>query len=158
MRTSLKFAVVAFTAFIATTAFTQEWTKAQNEVWQVVEDSWTKWKAGDLDGSTAYLHEKYQGWNNQIPLPITKGQVIKSNQELKDIMKLETFSLNPARIVITENAAVVDYYFSAEATYTRGEKKELSSFHGQNAEFYIKEGGKWMLLGDMTTIKEEENK
>jgi len=43
MRTLLKWTVVAFIAIITTTtAFTQEWTKAQKEVWQVVEDSWTK--------------------------------------------------------------------------------------------------------------------
>jgi len=158
MKTSLKIAVIAFTAFIATTtAFTQEWTKAQKEVWQVVEDSWTKWKAGDVQGTTACLHEKYQGWNNQLPLPITKEQSIKRYEEMKDIEKLENFGINPARIVVTENAAVVDYYFTAEATYTRGEKKELKEFHGQNVEFYVKEGGKWLLLGDMTTIEEAEN-
>jgi hypothetical protein len=158
MKTSLKCAVVVFTAFIATTtAFSQEWTKAQNEVWQIVEDSWTKWKTGDFEGVAACLHEKYQGWNDQMPLPITKQRVKQSNLEMKDIMKLEHFSLNPARIVITENAAVVDYYYMYEGTYTRGEKKELMESHGQNVEFYIKEGGKWLLLGDMTTVKEKEN-
>jgi hypothetical protein len=158
MKTSLRLAAVALTVFIATTnAFTQEWTKAQNEVWQIVEDGWTKWKTGDLASMEAYLHEKYQGWNDQIPLPITKQQVKQSNLEMKDIMKLDHFSLNPARIVITENAAVVDYYYMYEGTYTRGEKKELMEVHGQNVEFYIKEGGKWLLLGDMTTVKEKEN-
>ena len=158
MKTSLKFAVVAFTAFITTTtAFAQEWTKAQKEVWQVVEEGWTKWKAGDIEGTTAYLHEKYQGWNDQIPLPLNKEQVIQWSQEMKNIMKIEFFGLNPARIVVTENAAVVDYYFIYEATYTRGEKKELKESQGKNVEFYIKEGDKWLLLGDMTIIEEEGN-
>jgi hypothetical protein len=157
MKMSLKFALVAFTAFIVTTAaFTQEWTKAQKEVWQLVENSWTKWKAGDIQGSEAYMHEKYQGWNDQLPLPLTKEMVMKRDQEMKDNFKIDYFSLNPARIVITENAAVVDYYYTFEATYTKGEEKELIESNGQNAEFYIKEGGKWLLLGDMTTIKGRE--
>jgi hypothetical protein len=158
MRTLLKCAVLAFIAIIATTtAFTQEWTKAQKEVWQIVEDSWAKWKANDIPGSTAYLHEKYQGWNDQLPLPINKEMVIKRYEETKDNFIIDYFSLNPARIVITENAAVVDYYYTFDATFTRGDKKELIESHGQNVEFYIKEGGKWLLLGDMTTIKEDGN-
>jgi len=159
MKKTVTCAVIALIAFIASTsAFAQEWTKAQKEVWQIVEDGWTKWKAGDITGTTIYLHEKYQGWNDQSPLPLTKEQVVRRFQEFKDREKIESFFLNPARIVITENAAVVDYYFSVESTFISGEKKEQLNYHGQNAEFYIKEGGKWMLLGDMTTIKEEKDK
>jgi hypothetical protein len=158
MKTTLKCAVVAFTAFIATTtAFTQEWTKAQKEVWQVVENAWTNWKAENIEASTGYLHEKYQGWSNQSPLPVNKENVIKQFQEMKGFFKVDYFSLNPARIAVTENAAVVDYYYSYEATYTRGEKKELIEESGQYVEFYIKEDGKWMLLGDMTVAKEKGN-
>ena len=157
MRTSLKFTLVALMAFIATTGvYTQEWTKAQTEVWQIVEDSWAKWKAEDFAGGAAYVHEKYQGWNDQMPLPMTKAMLIKQNQELKDISKLIRFSLNPARIVITENAAVVDYYYRAETTYKADDKTVPYNFHGQNAEFYVKEGGKWLLLGDMTTVVVEK--
>ena len=158
MKSSLRFAMVTLTCIVVTTiAYSQEWTKAQKEVWQIVEDSWTKWKAGDIPGSEACLHEKYQGWNDQLPLPITKEMVMSRDQEMKEIFKINYHSLNPARIVITENAAVVDYYYAFEATITRGDKKEQMNSHGQNAEFYIKEGGKWLLLGDMTTIEEDRN-
>jgi len=155
MKKLLKCAIVAFIACIVTTAaFSQEWTKAQKEVWQIVEDSWAKWKAGDIQGSLVCLHEKYQGWNDQSPLPITKEMATQRSMETKDNFKIDYFSLNPARIVITENAAVVDYYYTMEATFTHDDKKEHIESNGQNAEFYVKEGGKWLLLGDMTTIKE----
>jgi hypothetical protein len=158
MKTLLKYVVVAFMLFSATSsAFAQEWTKTQKEVWQVVEDSWTKWKAGDIEGSIAYLHDKYQGWSDNVPLPYTKEQIRQYFQEMKNAMKIEYFELNPARIVVTENAAVVDYYYGYEATYTKGEKKETKESQGKNTEFYVKEGGKWLLLGDMTTHKETEN-
>jgi hypothetical protein len=156
MKISLKFALIVFTTFIAaTTTFTQEWTKAQKEVWQVVEDNWTNWKAGDIQGMTTSLHEMYQGRNDQSPLPWTKEQLIQRYMEIKDIMKLEDFSINPVRIIVTKNAAVVDYYYMYEAMYTRDEKKELKESSGQNVEFYVKEGEKWLLLGDMTIIEEE---
>ena len=123
MKTLLKFAVVALFAFIATTtAYAQEWTKAQLEVWQVVEDGWTKWKAGDLTGMMATVHDKYQGWSDDSSLPMSKEQVIQFYQEMKDMMKIDHFGLNPARIVVTENAAVVDYYFGFSGTVTMGDR------------------------------------
>ncbi len=158
MKTSLKIAVVALVAFFATTsAYAQEWTKVQKEVWQVAEDSWTKWKAGDLAGMTAYIHEKYQGWSDDQPLPVSKEQVVQWYTAMKDIMKVEFFYLNPARIVVTENVAVVDYYFWYKATYTWGEKKEMKESQGKNAEFYVKEGGKWLLIGDLTIHADVED-
>jgi len=158
MKTSFMCAVVAFTAFFATTtAFAQEWTKTQKEVWQVVEDSWTKWKTGDIENSFAMCHEKYQGWSDNDALPVTKEQVIKFFTDMKNIMKPEYFYLNPARILVTENAAVVDYYFEYGVTITKGDKKVTKESKGKNAEFYIKEGGKWLLLGDMTAHEKMEN-
>jgi hypothetical protein len=155
MKRLFKVTAMALTALVVTTgSFAQEWTKAQQEVWQVVEDSWTKWKAGDLQGSYAGIHEKYQGWSNESALPMDKSMVVKWYESMKDIMKVDYYMLNPARIVVTDNVAVVDYYFDFAATYTWGDKKDHKEGHGKNAEFYIKEGGKWMLLGDMTIHKE----
>jgi hypothetical protein len=157
MKTLFKIAIVALFAFIATTtAYAQEWTKAQLEVWQVVEDGWTKWKAGDISGMTASIHDKYQGWSYDSPLPMSKAQVIQWYQAMKDMMKAENFELNPARIVVMENAAVVDYYYMYSATMTMGDKKEQKMMQGKNAEFYIKEKGKWLLIGDMTTHEKME--
>lgn len=131
-------------------ALGQEWTKAQKEVWQVVENSWAKWKAGDIDGLMAITHEKYQGWSNDSPVPGDKESYKKWIPEYLKRMKIELLQLNPARISVTENAAVVDYFFYYEMTYTQGEKKEHQEWYGKNAEFYVKESGKWLLLGDLT--------
>jgi len=151
MKTILRITVFTVAVFMTTaTSFAQEWTKAQKDVWQIVEDSWTKWKAGDMDGLQANVHPRYQGWNGNIPLPITKEMNVAWFNETKGQMKINNYELNPARIVVTENAAVVDYYYSINATYTKDDKKETKEAGGKNAEFYIKEGGKWLLLGDMT--------
>ena len=49
---------------------------------------------------------------------------------------------------------MVDYYFYYMATYTSGEQKIQREGNGKNVEFYVKEGGKWLLLGDMTVFSE----
>ena len=157
MKTKTFLLLCLFMGILTTSAFAQEWTKSQKEVWQIVEDSWTKWKAGDIESAIACIHDKYQGWNDEIPLPLTKEKVKQLYQEFKDMEKINHFNLFPGRIVVTETAAVVDYFYWYEATYTTGEKKKITESKGKNVEFYIKEGGKWLLLGDMTTHEKTEN-
>ena len=52
---------------------------------------------------------------------------------------------------MTDNAAVIDYYYDYTLTTTIADKKETKQRKGMVVEFYVKEGGKWLLLGDMTT-------
>jgi hypothetical protein len=157
MKTLVKIAWVAIMAFIATSgALAQEWTKAQKEVWQVVEDSWAKTKTGDLNGMFAYIHEKYQGWNKEAPLPTTKEQVMNWYKRIMETSKLDNYGIDPARITVTADAAVVDYYFWYNVSILQGDKKDMKNYYGKNVEFYVKEGGKWMLLGDMTITDEQK--
>jgi len=154
MKKLLGLALTASMMLVMTAAtFAQEWTKDQTEVWKVVEDSWVKWKAGDIDGMAASLHEKYQGWSSDAPLPMGKADVVKWYNDMKGMMKITYYFIEPARISVTKTSAVVDYYFSFSATYTMGEKSEDHSTKGKNVEFYVLEGGKWLLLGDMTLIE-----
>lgn len=151
MKTSFKIAVVAIMAFIATSgAFAQEWSKEQKEVWQVVQDSWKVWQVADVPALIAFNHEKYQGWDNQSPLPTGKEKLQKYYQELSKTRKIGVYDIEPVRITVTDNAAVVDYYFSFTATYTAGDKKEVKDISGKAIEFWVKEGGKWLMLGDVT--------
>jgi hypothetical protein len=76
--------------------------------------------------------------------------------EMKAKATADFFSLNPARIVVYEDAAVVDYYFNLSVTYTVGDEKKHETASGRNAEFYVKDSGKWLLLGDMTVYEDKE--
>lgn len=135
----------------------QEWTDAQKEVWRAVEQGWLDWKSGDIDAAKASMHDKMQGWNNENPLPFSKAKIMELYAMMKENMKIEYYSLNPARITVTEDAAVVHYYFTFYAVYKMGEKQSEEKISGKNAEFYVKEKGEWLLLGDMTFIDEEDD-
>ena len=156
MKTLFKSMLVAVMTLMATHVFAQEWTKAQLEVWQVVERSWASWKAGDIPGELAILHPKYQGWSTEEPVPLSKETTSQLYYSMKDNLKLDYYMLNPVRIVVLENTAVVDYYFSYYISFTWGEQKKQEEGYGKIAEFYVKEGGKWLLLGDMTVHEEED--
>jgi hypothetical protein len=162
MKTTVKFAIIAlFAMFITSAALAQEWSKEQKEVWQNVDAMWSKWKASDAAGAGALLHDKYQGWNGEMPLPMGKEKMVSMFTEMKDMYKLNYYSIEPARIVVSGNAAVVDYYFYYSETVTTGDTKKQEEHHGKNVEFYVKEGGKWLLLGDMSVYeknrKDEDN-
>lgn len=56
MKTKAFLVLFLFIRIATTNTFAQELTKAQKEVWQIVEDSWMKWKSGDIEGVTAFMH------------------------------------------------------------------------------------------------------
>ncbi len=156
MKTLVKMTLVACIAMMTTTVLAQEWTKEQKEVWQVVENSWSNWKVGTIEAATAYLHPQFQGWSDESPLPMDKEAVIKWFQSMKDILQLRDYMINPARIVVVGNAAVVHYYFGFTFTYTIGEEKKRVEQQGKYVEFYVKEGGKWLCLGDYTSYDKDD--
>lgn len=142
---------------MTSTVIAQEWTKEQKEVWQNVESLWSKWKSGDVAAVSAGFHEKYQGCNGEMPLPMGKEKMVKMFQDMKDMMKIDYYSIEPARITVTAKAAVVDYYFSYSVTTTMGDVKKQEEGKGKNVEFYIKESNKWLLLGDMSIYEDPED-
>lgn len=155
MKKFISYLTVALTclAFLgANTLLAQEWTKEQKEVWKTIEDSWEAWKTGDVDKTFDFIHDKYMGWNNEQPLPMSKDQWMKSYNMNKDYMKVQSYNLNPARIVVDGNNAVVHYYFDFYITITKGDKQKEKGMSGKNAEFYVRQNGNWLLLGDMTYI------
>jgi hypothetical protein len=114
-----------------------------------VQDRWSSWKSGDLTAFGRGVHEKYQGWSNIHPLPLNKEQWLKNLGELKEKSQIENYDLYPARITVTENAAVVDYYCWLDLRQLAADSKPLQRINVKNVEFYIREGSKWLLIGDM---------
>ena len=102
------------------------------------------------------LHEKYQGWNDEFPLPVSKAMTMDYFTTMKDAFKVEFSSLNPARIVVADNSAVVHYFFTYTLSFGEGDKKESKEYKGRIVEFYTKNSGKWQLLGDMMVHGDDE--
>lgn len=157
MKKNLKVLVLAVTlVFTAGISLAQEWSKDQTEVWKVVQETWKGWKAGDAAVVAASFHDKYQGWSDDSPLPVGKQAVMDWYNSMKDSMKMSFYSVEPARIVVLKSAAVVDYYYSFNVSWTMGDKTESKDMKGKIVEFYVNEGGKWLLLGDMMTHGDDD--
>ncbi|KPL17235.1 MAG: hypothetical protein AMS26_01735 [Bacteroides sp. SM23_62] len=162
MKTMKKTLCLLFCSFIvlslaSSRVFSQEWTSEQEEVWSVVEKSWSDWQSGNATDVMASIHESYQGWSVDQPLPLGKKQVSAMYEWMAANSKIQYFMLNPARIVVENDVAVVHYYFVFSSEYTEDDETEQETLSGKNTETYIKEGGSWLLLGDMTIYEEEED-
>jgi hypothetical protein len=145
-------------AFLAATSLTaQEWTKDQLEVWTVSQNMWEKWKAKDLEGAFANIHDSYQGWNNETPLPMGKKKWMDQMKPYMDMMSDLTYSNEPARIIVVGDAAVIHYYFSYSFVLSKGDKKKQISNNGKYSEFYARDKGQWMMIGDFTSSMEEDD-
>ncbi len=143
---------VLCTFLFVSSALAQEWTKDQLELWTSIEATWEKWQGGDTDGALATFHEGYLGWSNEYPMPADKAKITKVWNMMKDSYEVMFLDLEPVRIVVVGDAAVAHYYFNFYARFMGKEE----SVKGKNSEFYVKEGGKWMLLGDYTTTAEKD--
>ena len=153
MKKLMNYAAIAVTmiAFLcASTLNAQEWTKDQKEVWSVIENAWANWQEGDYDAAFANIHEKYIGWNIEDPLPTTKDKWVKSITMMKDFVTFNYYDIEPARILVYDDVAVVHYYYSQSFTFTKDDESTDYNYKGKNAEFLIKEKGEWYLIGDMT--------
>jgi hypothetical protein len=142
---------VTMIAFIGTTNLqAQQWSQDEKAVWTEVENMWNNWKAGDLDAAFANVSHDYLGWNNMSPMPISYSKWVSSEKENAKRLSEKKFDIEPARILVHGNVAVVHYYYSYSFLYNEGDKKTRISSKGKWSEFYVKDNGKWMLIGDFT--------
>lgn len=159
MRKALRFVFISFTLvlFGSSVVFSQEWNKQQTEVWSVVVKSWSDWQYGNQASVMASIHESYQGWSDDQPLPLGKKQVSSMYEWMAANSKIQNHMLNLARIVVVKDVAVVHYYFEFSSKFTEDDVTESITMRGKNTETYINEGGNWLLIGDMTIFEEDDD-
>ena len=153
MKKLMNYVTIAVTiiAFLGASAVcAQEYTDDQKEVWKVVEDFWADWEKSDPDAGFAFVHDSYLGWNNEDPMPTSKAKWLNSLKKYSPFLSNMDYDIDLARILVHKDVAVVHYYFTFSFLYTEGDVKEKVGYHGKWTEFFIKEKGNWMLLGDMT--------
>jgi len=150
--TNLSVLVSILIAFLgASTLHAQGWTKAQKEVWKVTSDAWENWKNGDMDAAFANIHKKYFEWNRPDTAKVIPPEKLigSAKKTLKNIT-LESYNIKPEHIRVYECVAVVDYHFEYYCTITRNGKSTKYHIKGENEEYYVKDGGKWMLISDIS--------
>ena len=138
-------AIVCFTVLATTSLFAQEWTAGQKEVWKNVEAYWDLWAKRDLEGFLSYFHTDYSGWFNRASLPSDKASIRKWVGHSFKTWRISVYEVNPVAIKIHGNVAIVHSYYSLVRKDAEGKESNRS---GRWTDVLMKQGDKWVLIGD----------
>ena len=145
-KTSIAACLTLCCALIATESTqAQEWSAAQQDVWKNVEAYWARDAAGDLDGFLSYFHESYIGWDLTEPAPTNKARLRKFVEYNYKTEKTVLHDIQPVAINVIGNVAVVHYYYTVITKDADGKDSDRA---GRWADVLIKQGDKWVLIGD----------
>ncbi len=137
--------VAALLLFPCACLFSQEWSAAQKEVWKNVEAYWGLYDEGNLEGYMGYVHSDYMGWSYSSPLPLDKATLRKALDHDLKTSKSVLSIIKPAAIGVFGTFAYADYVYTV--IYKDAEGKEKSE-SGRWTDILMKQGDKWVLVGD----------
>ena len=131
--------------FVASPSSGQEWSDTQKEVWQNVEKYSDLYVKEDLEGMMAYFHDDFLGWERTQWYPTNKAdrRVIMERDFATSDVLFE--ALKPAGIKVHGNVAIVHYYITLTVKDLKGEETTLS---GHWTDILMKQGSKWVMIGD----------
>ena len=130
---------------VSTPACAQQWDASQKEVWATVEGAWEAFAKGDLEGTLGYYHPDYVGWTYTEPIPSNKEVSRKWLAYIFGETKTAIYDLRPAAIEVHTNFAIAHYFITLVGKTEQGEEKTHS---GRWTDIYIKQDGRWLLIGD----------
>lgn len=129
---------------ITNTVKAQEWSAAQKEVWKAENDCWAAFAKGDQAGFLEFFHSDYLGWDDNSALPNTKLDTQKWFAVMMQGTKVLLCDIKPVGIKVYDNFAFADYYYSL--VLDKDGKKTPEE--GRWTDILMKQGGKWVLIGD----------
>ena len=137
--------VLCVTLLSSAQLFGQEWSAEQKEVWKNVETYSDLWAKEDLEGVLSYCHDDFSGWKNQDALPRNKASIRKFSAHNFETTKVLINDIQPVAIKIFDNVAIVHYYYSEVIKDVEGKEK---NDRGRWTDILMKQGDKWVLIGD----------
>jgi len=124
----------------ATQTYGMEMSAEQKMLWEHVEKGWDKWKNGDREGFKAGIHEDYTCWPSTRGFPENKDNYTNRLFGLS----LSSYKLDPVKISISGNLALVMYYWTLTSQY--------GQFSGRSTSIYMKQEGKWHAMGSTSAL------
>ena len=139
------FCAASLMTFASPLLLAQEWTAAQKEVWKNVEAYWAADAAGNTDGFLGYFHADYLGWDNGRAVPSGKDVARKFISQAHKTSKTVVYDVQPVGIKVHGNIAFAHYHYVQITKDEAGKEKETS---GRWSDILMKQGDKWVLIGD----------
>ncbi len=135
-------AIIALTC-IAKPVHAQSWSAEQLEVWTFIQSQWDATMKKDMTWPDRMLHDRFLGWDNDVPAPRNKASTQKwSRYDMENSTTLVQ-ELSPLGIVVVGNTAVAHYAYSVAAEDREGER---STTHGRYTDILLKDGNTWRFI------------
>ncbi|MDP4129542.1 MAG: DUF4440 domain-containing protein [Bacteroidota bacterium] len=140
-------AAMLVASFITSTSNGQiQWTADQKAVWKTETAITDAWMKGDNATADTYYDESYQGWPEDVPIPVPKANMTAgANYQATLGGKLVFWNAVPVVIWVKGDFAYTDYYYRAVYQDKDGKK---TNEHGRWLDVLMKKDGKWLLVGD----------
>jgi len=124
-------------AFFESSAFGQEWTAVQKEIWELEEARWKALTQRDLEGFVKDHHEDGAFWPYWSEEPLNRAKF----KEFLAPIEFYSAELKPYAIKVFGNVAIVQY----TCKYSTMGGNVYSRF----TEIRMKEDGVWKVIGKM---------
>ena len=134
--------------FLSFQASGEEWTEAQKEVWNVIEDRWIKVVEGDLKTLEAGIHDDAISWRFNKSDPFGKISMNRLYERWIAYSRPVTYELNPHAIQILGDIANVFYSY-------RWKAKEGYSGHNRALISFKKQEDKWLIISSFSASCEK---
>jgi hypothetical protein len=124
--------------------FGQELSAKQKEVWQMEIQYWELLKGKNLKGFEELYHKDYIGWNDWIKKPMDKDGMQREVMKWYDYV--DSYTVKPEAINLFVKFAIIYYRFRWSS-----KSAEWPNISGRMCHFWIKEVGKWQMIGGFYT-------
>ena len=119
-------------------AFGQEWSAEQKEVWKMEVAYWDYFKESNAKDFMTLWHKDFIGWPNWASKPGGKDIIEKWAES--PFFKILSYDLKPMAINLFGNFGFVYYRVS-------GVGGDNNNFSGRIGHLWIKQDGKWQIMG-----------
>ncbi|MGE5207768.1 MAG: nuclear transport factor 2 family protein [Alphaproteobacteria bacterium] len=141
--------IISLFLALAATAYAQNASKDQMQVWQLEKAYWEYVKANDLEKYRALWNDNFLGWPFVSSTPVHKDHItdwITANTS-KGI-NLQSYSIEPLAIQVTGDVAI-DHY-RIKATWTDAKGAHAHTDADRITHTWIRTNGTWKILGGMS--------
>ncbi len=126
---------------------TKKWTPAEQELWDLEQTYMQYLATGNVDSMMTYYHEKFVGWPSHSAEPVNREAAEGSLRGLLKDLKILAHKFQPCAMVMYEKTAIVHYMVELKLAGP-GDEEITTGF--RIIHTWIKEDGKWKILGGMS--------
>lgn len=139
----LKFAIAAISLMVAGAANAQDDRNDEADVWATIEDQWEAEENGDDDWMDQVLVEEFSGWAKNSPAPRSKASTIMWDRFSDDQGETIEHELYPYHIVIHENVAIAQYFYTSAV---ESKDNEVKVSNGRYTDVLVRTDDGWKFL------------